>query len=138
MVNIDELVVWDTSIYQFELPVDGSQCSEILNMGIELGPFQFGDTWRGANLPEGWCIENQQKLKRSYICDGRKRARVIIYTKKNVHMRLLQRFSYGQDSCVENSDENVLFCIWDAGVKYPEKSKVIFEAAHKVPSRKRH
>jgi len=127
---------WDASDYPFELPVDGSQDSVFLKMGMDFGPFGPKDSWRGAHLPEGWRIEKVERL-RSYVLDEHGRPRAVIHKKDLIHMRPLRRFNYGRAD-PKNPDESVRFCLWDAGVPFPDKRKVIFEEIHTVPSRKQH
>ena len=132
----DQMSEMDISKYQFELPIDGSENSEFLTMGIEFGPFQKGDRRRGANLPDGWVIE-QSDAKDVYICDEQKRARVIVYL-VSIQMRPLRRFRIGRDPYIKNPDENILFCIWDSNVMFPNKPKVVFKTEHAIPSRSQH
>jgi hypothetical protein len=126
---------FDVSEYQCVLPVNGSEDSELLKIGIDFGPFQKGDQWRGANLPPGWTIDKGES--KSYICDDRNRARVIVYNKEVV-IRPITRFSIGRDSSIDSPDKNVRFCVWDASVPHKEKRKVVFSSEHPLPSRKRH
>lgn len=125
----------DTSKYQIVLPINGSEDSELLKMGIEFGPFQKGDKWRGANLPDGWVFHKRDK--ESYICDDRKRARAIIYIGAAI-IRPIQRFRIGTDSYVSRPDENIRLCIWDSNVVFPRKPKVVFEVTHPLPNRSQH
>jgi hypothetical protein len=125
------------SEYRLELPVDGSEDSEFLKMGMEFGPFERGDKWRGANLPEGWSLKKKPGEKCSYVCDERQRARAAVFTKV-AQMRPLQRFRIGRDNHIDDPHENVLFCVWDFNVKCLDKPKVVFEVKHKVPSSKQH
>ena len=131
----DLQIDWDE--YKFELPVDGSQDNEFLRMGFVFGRFEEGDKYRGADNSEGWKVVDHPP-GRAFLVDNKDRTRAIIYTKRYIHMRPILRFRYGKDPYIENADENLLFCIWDANVRYDEKQKVVFEKAHTVPNKQQH
>ncbi|TRO54540.1 hypothetical protein E2P64_08895 [Candidatus Bathyarchaeota archaeon] len=132
---LEKMYHFDTSKYQYVLPVDGSEDSELLKIGIDFGPFQKGDNWRGANLPSGWVYHKREK--ESHICDDRGRARVVVYMKRPL-VRPIMRFRIGRDPHIDKPDENVLFCVWDANVPYKDKPKVVLSSAHTLPNRSRH
>jgi len=109
---------WDHSEYPVELPVDGSQDSEFLKMGMTFGPFEPKDEYRGAHLPQGWKVETNAGLLRSFVLDQRGWPRAIIHLKNYIHMRPLRRFHYGRHD-PNNPDVEIRFCLWDAAVPYP-------------------
>lgn len=139
---------WDHSKYPVELPVDGSQDSEFLKMGITFGPFGLEDEWRGAHLPKGWRVETNVELLRSFVLDQRGWPRAIIHLNSKrfeqvrsrtstIHMRPLRRFHYGRHD-PKSPDVEIRFCLWDAAVAYPGKRKILMDETHVLPSRKQH
>jgi len=126
---------FDVSKYQHLFPVNGSEDSELLKMGIEFGPFQKGDKWRGANIPPGWRLE--RRGRELCICDVRQRVRAVVY-RTNTTIRPVRRFRIGNDTRIARPDENALFCIWDASVEFPNKPKVVFSVAHTLPNKQQH
>ena len=123
----------EKSSYDVELPIDGSQDSEFAKMGIEFGPFDERDKWRGANLPSGWRIKNDRSS--CFVLDQLGRPRAVFYRRNHIHMRPLRRFNYGRAES-QNPDEFVKFCLWDAAVPDPNERKVVMEEERQVPSRK--
>lgn len=122
--------------FDCDLPIDGSDLSPILEMGIEFGPFGEGDKWRPARLPIGWCFKKLNN-QISVILDHMGNTRITIYLREKIHMRPQARFYHGRDMYDKNFDTNARFCVWDRRQGDKQSSQVVFERNYGVPSAKR-
>lgn len=100
--------------YQIELPVEGSADPSLLKLGIEFGPFQEGDEWRPARLPDGWVLVELSD-RHHVIQDGQGFRRANLFFNGNkMLIRPLTRFSWGKDRKHPRPNTEARLVVWDA------------------------
>ncbi len=119
-------------VFPHQLPVDGSDDSAFLSMGIEFGPFEEKATYRGSRLPEGWAIFKEH-LKKKLIRDDNGNDRAYILLGERPLIRPLRRFDHGRDTYAPDQNTSARFCVWDYAIKGSRDDQVVFEKTLGLP-----
>lgn len=130
----DEFLCFYEEYWNCQMPIQGSDNSAFIYMGLEFGPFCDGDLFRDAKLPDGWCEKSDSKEHWFIILDDKSRARARVFKFKNQSFMYPEcRYSISR----EVKDEYVIFYVWDNNYGL-DKSKVIFEKQMPLPDKKEH
>ena len=131
-------VIRPYEVFDTLLPVDGSQDTYYLSIGIEFGPFFEGSKLRGARLPAGWTLVYHRKSNMHFLLDDKKRKRIRVHIKNNAHMRPIRRFDLGRLDHFETHNTVATFCLWGTGVPFGTKPRVIMSEEFVLPDRQQH
>ena len=120
--------------FDCELPVKGSTISAFLNIGFEFGPFENGDRFRKAKLPNGW-VKRKFKEDFYHILDENNSVRALVFeSEKKPFMYPDRRFSVGKVL----DDLSITFIVYDNDIPVGEKQIEIFSKRLVLPDYKRY
>ncbi|MDP2683485.1 MAG: hypothetical protein Q8P20_00355 [bacterium] len=129
MENNNYICFYD-NYWECKLPIQGSDNSELLQMGFEFGPFADGDKLRFSKLPSGWTRADTDQKYWSNILDTRQRVRVRIFDfKENAYINVIRRFSTSH----EQENLAITFYVWDNDYAINEKCVSVFSKRFVLP-----